>query len=125
MVRPMSLPTSAHTEHPWRVHEITDGFRLEDVWELPTPGARDDFRLLVQGATEMDPERSSSRAARSLFALRWWLRDLLGLDGEGGGGGPTIRDRLPADLRDADPGPDFVALPFTPLYLLDDEFAAE
>jgi hypothetical protein len=31
---------------------------------------------------------------------------------------------LPADLRDA-PTPDFEALPFTPLYLLDDEFAAE
>ena len=32
---------------------------------------------------------------------------------------------LPADLRDARSGPDFDALPFTPLYLLDDEFAAE
>ncbi|MCU1449724.1 MAG: hypothetical protein JWP02_1894, partial [Acidimicrobiales bacterium] len=34
-------------------------------------------------------------------------------------------DRLPADLRDGPAGPDFDALPFTPLYLLDDEFAAE
>jgi hypothetical protein len=32
---------------------------------------------------------------------------------------------LPADLRDAPSGPDFDALPFTSLYLLDDEFAAE
>jgi hypothetical protein len=32
---------------------------------------------------------------------------------------------LPADLRAAPPGPDFDALPFTPLYLTDDEFAAE
>ena len=38
---------------------------------------------------------------------------------------PTLRDRLPADLRDAPSGPDFDALPFTPLYLTDDEFAAE
>jgi hypothetical protein len=38
---------------------------------------------------------------------------------------PTLRDRLPADLREAPSGPDFDALPFTPLYLLDDEFAAE
>ena len=37
---------------------------------------------------------------------------------------PTLRDRLSADLRDA-PGPDFNALPFRPLYLLADEFAAE
>jgi len=38
---------------------------------------------------------------------------------------PTLRDRLPADLRDGPSGPDFDAVPFTPLYLLDDEFAAE
>ena len=35
-----------------------------------------------------------------------------------------LRDRLPADLRDAR-GPGFEALPFTPLYMIDDEFAAE
>jgi hypothetical protein len=38
---------------------------------------------------------------------------------------PTLRDRLPADLRDAPYGPDFDALPFTSLYLVDDEWAAE
>ena len=37
----------------------------------------------------------------------------------------TLRDRLPADLRDAPPGPDLHWLPFSPLYLLGDEFAAE
>jgi hypothetical protein len=37
----------------------------------------------------------------------------------------TLRDRLPADLRDAPSGPDFETLPFTSLYLTDDEFAAE
>ena len=35
-----------------------------------------------------------------------------------------MRDRLPVDLRNAAP-PEFDALPFTSLYLLDDEFAAE
>ncbi len=38
---------------------------------------------------------------------------------------PSLRGRLPADLRDLPPGPDFRALPFTPLYLTADEFAAE
>ncbi len=38
---------------------------------------------------------------------------------------PTLRDRLPADLREADPGPQFESLPFDSLYLLDDEWAAE
>ena len=37
---------------------------------------------------------------------------------------PTLRDRLPADLRDAR-RPDFAALPFSSLYMIDDEFAAE
>jgi hypothetical protein len=62
-----------------------------------------------------------------LFAIRWKLGALLGLDDPGAGLGsrvPTLRDRLPADLRDTT-GPSFDALPFTPLYLLDDEFAAE
>ena len=38
---------------------------------------------------------------------------------------PTLRDRLPVDLRDAPSGPDFDALPFISLYLLGDEWAAE
>jgi uncharacterized protein DUF2867 len=37
---------------------------------------------------------------------------------------PFLRDRLPVDLRDR-PGPTFAVLPFSSLYLLDDEFAAE
>ena len=74
------------------------------------------------------PVAGSSRAARALWALRWKLGELLGWDGPDAGLGsrvPTLRDRLPADLRDAPSGPDFDALPFTSLYLLDDEFAAE
>ena len=38
---------------------------------------------------------------------------------------PTLRDRLPADLRAGPAGPEFTALPFSSLYLLDDEWAAE
>ena len=38
---------------------------------------------------------------------------------------PTLRHRLPADLRYGPTGPDFAALPFSSLYLTDDEFAAE
>jgi hypothetical protein len=32
-----------------------------------------------------------------------------------------LRGRLPADLRDTPSGPDFDALPFTSLYLIDDD----
>jgi hypothetical protein len=122
------LPNSAHTSRPWRIHEFTRDFRLEDVWALPTPGGPDDFPRLVQMMASSDPSQSSSGAARTLFAIRWKVGELLGWDGPDAGLGsrvPTLRDRLPVDLRDAPSGPDFQALPFTSLYLLDDEWAAE
>jgi hypothetical protein len=28
---PMRLPNTAHTSRPWRIHEFTRDFRLEDV----------------------------------------------------------------------------------------------
>ena len=124
----MRLPNTAHTSLPWRIHELTRDFRLEDVWALPTPGGPDDFPRLVQALASGDPSHSSSRAARTLFAIRWKVGELLGWDDPDAGLGsrvPTLRDRLPADLRDAPSGPDFNALPFTSLYLLDDEWAAE
>jgi hypothetical protein len=123
-----SLPAAEYTSRPWRIHEFTRDFRLEDVWALPTPGGRDDFPQLVQMMAASDPSQSSSRAARALWAIRWKLGEMLGWDGPGAGLGsrvPTLRDRLPVDLRDAPPGPDFDAVPFTSLYLLGDEWAAE
>jgi hypothetical protein len=112
---------------PLRIHELTRDFRVEDVWALQTPGGPDDFHRLVEGIVARDPARGSSRAARALWAIRWKLGKLLGWDGPDTGLGsrvPPLRDRLPTDLRDA-PGPDFEALTFTALYLIDDEFAAE
>jgi Protein of unknown function (DUF2867) len=124
----MRLPDTAHTSRPWRIHELTRDFQLEDVWALPTPGGPNDFPRLVQLAASLDPSQSPSRAVRALFAVRWKLGDLLGWDDPDAGLGsrvPTLRGRLPADLLDGPAGPDFGALPFTPLYLLEDEFAAE
>jgi Protein of unknown function (DUF2867) len=124
----MRLPNAAHTGLPWRIHDLTRDFRLEDVWALPTPGGRDDFPRLVQAIASGDPSRGRSRAARALFAIRWKVGELLGWDAPESGLGsrvPTLRDRLPADLRDAPPLAGFDALPFKPLYLLEDEFAAE
>ena len=124
----MRLPDSAHTALPWRIHELTGDFRLEDVWALPTPGGADDFPRLVEGFASGDPSQGSSRAARLLWAIRWRLGALLGWDDADAGLGsrvPSLRERLPADLRDAPARADFDALPFRPLYQLDDEFAAE
>ncbi len=124
----MRLAESAHTSRPWRIHELTRDFRVEDVWELPTPGGPEDFPRLVEGMTAGDPSQGSSRATRTLFALRWKLGELFGWDDPDAGLGsrvPTLRDRFPADLREAPSGPEFDALPFSSLYLLDREFAAE
>jgi Protein of unknown function (DUF2867) len=128
MLEVMRLPESAHTSRPWRIHELTRDFEVEDVWALPTPGGPDDFHFLVEGFAAGDPSRSSSAPVRALFAIRWKVGELLGWDRQDSGLGsrvPTLRDRLPADLRDAGPGPSFDGLPFSPLYLLDDEWAAE
>jgi hypothetical protein len=122
------LPDTAHTTRPWRIHELTRDFRLEDVWALPTPGGPEDLSRLVQQFAEGDTSTNPSRAARLLFAIRWKVGELLGWDDPDAGHGsqrPTLRDRLPVDLRDAPTGPEFDRLPFTSLYLLDDEWAAE
>jgi hypothetical protein len=122
------LPNTEHTSRPWRIHELTRDFRVEDVWALPTPGGPDDFPRLVQRFASADPSQRLPGAARTLWALRWKIGEVLGWDDEDDGVGSrvaTLRDRLPVDLRDAPSGPDFDTLPFTPLYLLEDEWAAE
>jgi len=127
-ITPVKLPIAAHTSQNWRIDEIVPDFRLEDVWALPTPGGPDDFPLLVQGLASADMAKDLPRAARTLWKLRWRLGELLGWDeedAESGSRAPSVRDRLPADLRTAPPGPDFDALPFTSLYMLDNEWAAE
>ncbi|GAA3011875.1 hypothetical protein GCM10010519_48320 [Streptomyces lactacystinicus] len=125
----MRLPRTAHTSRPWRIHEIAPDFRLEDVWALPTPGGPDDLaRLVDQFANGTGAPMSASPVVRLLFAARWKFGALLGWDKPDAGLGtrvPTLRDRLPADLRDAPRGPDTRSAPFRSVYLLHDEWTAE
>jgi hypothetical protein len=83
----MRVPNAAHFSQPWRIHEFTRDFRLEDVWELPGAGAPGDFAGLLQLIASFDPAQSSSFAVRTLFAIRWKLGELLGLDGSDAGVG--------------------------------------
>jgi hypothetical protein len=122
------LPNSEHTSRPWRIHELAPDFELEDVWALPAHGDRDDFPALVQMMAAGDPSQGSSYLARALWAIRWTVGRLFGWDDPDAGLGarvPTLRDRLPADIRWTPELPDFRELPFSPLYMTDDEFAAE
>jgi hypothetical protein len=131
----MRLPESAHTSRPWRIHELTGDFELEDVWALPTPGRRDDFPRLVELIASFDPARSSSAAVRALFGVREKVGEALGWDeaeggpdeaaAEGPDGRRSLHARLPADLRDGPAGPELAAFPFTRLYLTEDEWALE
>ena len=125
----MRIDTAEHTGRPWRIHEIAADFDVEDVWALPTPGGRrDEFRELVLQVAGGDPADSPNPVARLLWAVRWKLGEWFGWDDPEAGLDSrvlSLRDRLPEDLRDAPAGPEFDSAPFTSLYLLDDEFAAE
>jgi hypothetical protein len=133
----MRLPTSAHISRPWRVHEITRDFEVEDVWELPTPGGPDDLARLVQWFTSPGDD-DLPIVLRALFALRWKLGGLLGWDRPGSGIGErvhSLRARLPADLLEAPRGPDVRAVAgraemggpavFNSVYQTHDEWVAE
>lgn len=122
------LPAQAHTSQPWRVHDITGDFTLEDVWLLPFHGRPADFRRLVDAVIDLDPSRGGGRLSDALWSVRWKLGELFGWDREDAGLGsrvPSLRERLPADLAAGPRGPRPAAVPFVPLYLTDDEYAAE
>jgi Protein of unknown function (DUF2867) len=124
----MRLPKTAHTSRPWRIHEIAPDFEVEDVWALPTPGGPDELPRLVTWAVADNFPEGAPLIVRALWELRWKIGRLLGWDTRETGLGArvaSLRERLPADLRAATTGPDFADVPMKPVYLLEDEFAAE
>ncbi|GAA2986250.1 DUF2867 domain-containing protein [Actinokineospora diospyrosa] len=121
------LDTADHATLPWRIHEITADFRLEDVWAFRTPGAGpDDFPTML--AKLRAPGEDQPLLARSLFKARWKLGELFGWDRESHGLGSrvtSLRDRLPDDLRKAPRGLDNPSMPLKAVYELDNECARE
>jgi Protein of unknown function (DUF2867) len=118
----MRLPNTAHppapgasTSSPTTVGRgrggAADARGLDDF-----PGSCRTFLGCCRGSPRRRSQ-GSSRASRTLWAIRWKVGELLGWDGPDAGLGsraPTLRDRLPADLRDAPPGPQlhrYLALP--------------
>ncbi len=135
----MKLPNAEHERLPWRIHELVPDFTLEDYWALPMQGGPEDFQDLLDLARSFDPSKAESAPTRFL----WKLRDRLGVwfdlgeisapaDAEAPGdlsipgtAETSLRDRVPADLRDSTAGFAFGSLPFVPLYRTDREAAAE
>ncbi|MEU3426757.1 DUF2867 domain-containing protein [Streptomyces gardneri] len=124
----MRLPRTAHTSRPWRIHEFADDFQVEDVWALPVTGEPDELDRLVRQFTNDDRTALSSPVVRVLFAIRWKLGALLGLDKPDAGLNSrvgSLRERLPEDLRAGTRGPDLRAVPFTSVYQTPQEWVAE
>ncbi|MEW2530405.1 DUF2867 domain-containing protein [Streptomyces sp. NPDC047071] len=125
----MRIPKAAHLAQPWRIHEFTQDFRIEDVWSFRAPDAGpDDFPVMVKALKTAYDIREEPAAVRFLFVVRWKLGGLLGWDSERAGLGGRVAslcDRLPPDLartaRDAVPCTD----PFSEVYQLDNEVARE
>jgi hypothetical protein len=137
-MRQMRLPKIAHSALPWRVHEFTCDFELEDVWDVPTPGSRGDLARLVELSVSLSAGYEYPAVFRALFALRWKLGRLFGWDEAGAGVGErvsSLRERLPADLLEGPRGPDLRAVPgrtevegppiFVSLYQTAEEWLAE
>lgn len=124
----MRLPKTAHTSRLWRIHELTRDFQVEDVWALPTPGGPDELPRLVAQTVGGDFPKGAPLAVRFVWAARWKIGAVLGLDRPKTGIGsrvPSLRDRMTEDLRAAPRGQETAGFPFTSLYLLKDEWAAE
>ncbi|MER6947608.1 DUF2867 domain-containing protein [Nonomuraea sp. NPDC000554] len=125
----MRLPKSAYTSHPWRIHEVTKDFSVEDVWSFRTPGAGpDDFPTMVAALQARAGLAQQSWLSRLLFDIRWKLGALLGWDEPSAGVGArvtSLRDRLPSDVRDAPRGLDNENMPLKAVYELDMEAARE
>ncbi|MER6948454.1 DUF2867 domain-containing protein [Nonomuraea sp. NPDC000554] len=123
------LPLAEHTSRPWRIHELTPGFRVEDVWRYRTPGAGpDDFPVMLDALEAFAGPANSGLAVRFLFAARWKLGALFGWDKPKASLGArvrSLREVLPPDISAAADGQAVPGTPFTRLYVLDDEYAME
>lgn len=147
------IPNAVQEAQPWRIHAIVPDFVLEDVWALPAVGSAEEFPELLAMVVAMDPAHADSLPTRALWGLRDRLGEWFDLgriseavDGAAGGGNgadggataggigalpipgtaeTSLRERLPEDLRGTAADFDFGSLPFAPLYVTENEAAAE
>ncbi|MET7459721.1 DUF2867 domain-containing protein [Nonomuraea sp. NPDC005501] len=125
----MRLPISSYTSQPWRIHEFTGDFAVEDVWSFRTPGAGPgDFPAMLAAMREHGGLAEMPQPTQFLFDLRWKLGALFGWDKPAAGVGRRVSslcDRLPDDLREAPRGLDNDNMPLKAVYELDTEAVRE
>jgi Protein of unknown function (DUF2867) len=124
----MRLPNTAHTSRPWRIHELAPDFELEDVWALPTPGDQGELPRLVEAIFGGDFPNGAPLVVRLLWDARWKLGALFGWDNEKDGFGARVsplRERLGSAPQAKHSCTATDLAPFSLVYQLDDEFAAE
>jgi Protein of unknown function (DUF2867) len=128
----MRLPNARHEAHPWLIARIAPDFKLLDVWGLPAEGRAEEFAILVELVTSLDPADGDSSVTRALFSLRFRLGEWFGWD-DATSKLPvpdrtetTLSARVPEDLRDTVTSPIAIgSTTFLPIYRTDDEWAAE
>jgi len=122
------VPESEFRAHPWRIHEVTADFDVEDVWQLPGSEPLSAFPRVVDAIARLDPT-DGPLPARLLWSARTTLGAWFGWDEDRDGIGrrvPSLRERLAGDLQNASTRADYFAnVPFDVLLDLPDEFAAE
>jgi len=124
----MRLPSTAHTSRPWRIHELAPDFTLEDVWALPTPGDQGELPRLIEAIFGGDFPKGAPLVVRLLWDARWKLGALFGWDDEKDGFGARVsplRERLGSAPQAKQSCTVTDLAPFSLVYQLDDEFAAE
>lgn len=124
----MKLSKSAHLERPFRIHAVAPDFTVEDVWALPASGGEGELPHLVDALAASNFPQDAPVLVRFLWEARWTLGRIFGWDKPEAGldtRAPSLRERLPDDLRAAAAGADQESGRFSVVYQTDDEYVAE
>lgn len=126
------IATANHYDPDWHIHEVAKDFQLIDAWQLPVAGTVDEFPELTELFLSLDfADDEGSKATRLLFAARLRLGAVLGWDDEvlaqpiPGCEETSLRDRLPAELKEPAVDIDDSATDFQVVYQTDNESVLE
>ncbi len=126
----MRLDVAEHRKSPWRVHDITADFQLDELWQYPIVARADQGEDFAAFCAFMDAQSvTPGGLAGALFRLRGWLGKVLGWDRDmnclpiPGCAETSLGDRLEPHERAAADRSDDIG--FVPVYQKDDERLVE